>query len=162
MTGAEIVVKQGHQYGYFKFRHDGYFVEDYLLGDQPNLKQQTLQQVLDQILNTFMATYGDPAYEIETFYRQGFVTQLTKNFNFYELNLVAELNSVNEAIESALRAELKVKGLAEDQEDLFVGYGDYQVYLDLDDQRIYGLVDEEGEPAVYNFDYQVVETNREG
>lgn len=161
MTGAEIVVKQGNQFGYFKFRHDGYFIEDYLIGDKNNLKGKTVPEVLKHIIDTFMATYGDPAYEIDTFYRQGFLASLS-GVDFYLLNLTGELNSVNESLEKELVAELTAKGFDEDEEGLLCGYGDYMVYLDLDDQKIYGLYNDDGNQVVYDFDYNLLEETNEG
>lgn len=109
-----------------------------------------------------MATYGEPESEIDTFYRQGFYTSFSKPIDMYPLHLTDNLNQLNNLLEESLCAELKAKGFNEDEEGLLVGYGDFQVYIDLDDERIYGFFDDNGKTVVYDLNYQIIDESFEG
>lgn len=155
MTGAEIVLKQGDNYILFKIRHDGYFVEEYFKDSKMAFKH-SFQDTMPNFIKEFMNEYGDPQYEIETFYPQGFSTSLPKNYDFKDLYQKGTLGEFTDLLLENLSKDCLLKTIDPDEEGLFCGYQDYCIFLDFDQKLIFGFLNDDDDEVIFDENFKEV------
>jgi len=128
MTGAEILAYLNHKTYLIKFRHDGYFVAEYVTDDMIdwNLKPE---EVLLKIMNGYMVMYGDGEEGLDS-------SELLENQQKFIWEQSQPLRSFEE-FDDMLHA-YEIQEL--DEEDLGFGYqcgyGDYRALLNFETKTI--------------------------
>jgi hypothetical protein len=139
MTGVELYIrKKNGDFVCYKQRHDGYFIEDYLLDKEDKVFNMTADEIIKDFHDSYFLEYvniGDNYKDGGSKYEYG--VKIPKEAVNNTIFMIDDRNGIYSDIDKYIWDNYNSE--TDENDEYAVGYGDYVVYIDLIENRIEGL-----------------------